>query len=168
MWLDWAGIAKAGVYSRAIDPRRYRRWRPRMNTKLAGVILVILGSMVLYHVAHPSTTYAADGLDPAWDAAVNGRDTTKPTVLFFTATWCPYCQELWGDVLCKPEVMAYLDHHYNFRVVELTTPAGAERANKFGVNRFPTLIRHDIAGHETGRINNSSQETLVAWLKAGE
>jgi thiol:disulfide interchange protein len=139
-----------------------------MNTKLAGILLVVLGGLVFYHIGNRPTTFAADGADPDWDSAVNSRDTSKPTVVFFTATWCPYCQELSSGVLARPEVQEYLDHHYNFHTVELTTPGGANRAEKFGVNSFPTLIRYNTEGHETSRIHNSSQETLMAWFKAGE
>jgi hypothetical protein len=43
-------------------------------------------------ITHPQTAFAADGLDPDWDAAVNNRDTTRQTVLFFAATRCSYCR----------------------------------------------------------------------------
>jgi len=139
-----------------------------MNTKLATIALVILGSIVFYKIGLHHTAFAADGMDPDWDAAVNDRDTTKPTVVFFTETWCPYCQELARDVLAQPEMQDYLNRHYNFHTVELTTPTGSARAHEFGVNVFPTLIRYDTKGRETGRIHNSTEEQVLAWLKAGE
>jgi len=135
---------------------------------LLTAIFVTLGVMV-YRAAHPSTTFAADGIDSRWDAAVDeARASGKPTLVLFTADWCPACRMMHGYFV-RPDVAGELDHYYCFKV-ELTqpTPAAQQHARQFGANYIPLLIRYDRDGHETGRTNSLPVEQLIAFLKAGE
>src|SRR5437764_5927649 len=89
--------------------------------KAALAILVVLGGIMVYRLYHPSTTFAADGIDPAWDAAVQrSRDAGRPTVLLFTAAWCPACRALHANVLSRGDVQDELHGHYSFFRVDMT------------------------------------------------
>jgi thiol:disulfide interchange protein len=138
--------------------------------KAATAILLLLCGFVFYRFVHPSTTFAADGIDPAWDSAVQTRDQTEPTLVIFTAGWCGACQALHANVLSRSEIQDELYHHYNVVTVDLTSPPPQVQAHahKLGVSAIPTLIRYDVQGHETDRTHGGAAENVLAWLRAGE
>jgi thiol:disulfide interchange protein DsbD len=126
---------------------------------------------VLYRLWHPPATLAADGLDSNWDAAAHhARDAGEPTLVLFTADWCPACRGLHDNVLSRSDVRAEIRSHYNFLTVDLTapTPAAATHSQKCGVRFIPLLIRFDANGKETDRTNGLGPADLIEWLKRGE
>jgi thiol:disulfide interchange protein len=134
-------------------------------------ILVVLCGLMFYRLHHPATTFAADGADPDWDAAAHySHDAGQPTVVLFTAGWCPACRALHANVLSRSDVEQELQNHYSFYAVDLTNPSrGAQiHAQKCGVRYIPLLIRYDANGKETDRTNYMDADSLMAWLKAGE
>jgi thiol:disulfide interchange protein len=138
--------------------------------KTAVGMLAILAVFFFYRMHH-STTFAADGIDPDWDAAVqHSQGSGQPTVVLFTAGWCPACQSLHANVLSRGDVQQELESHYNFYMVDLTNPSPQvqEHARKFGVRYIPLLIRYDANGKETDRTNYLQADQLIAGLKAGE
>ena len=146
---------------------------PDIDTRLkaAVALLVVIGLMMFYRLQHPSTTFAADGIDPDWDAAVqHSHDAAEPTVVLYTANWCPTCQLLHRDVLPRSDVQQELLSHYSFYTVDLTnpTPQAVAHMRKFGVKYIPLMIRYDANGEETDRTNYLPPDQLIAWLKAGE
>jgi thiol:disulfide interchange protein len=133
-----------------------------------GALAVLLG-LVVYRSLHPSTTFAADGLDSRWDYAVQeSRDSGKPTLVLFTADWCSACQAL-HRTLATPAAQAELAHYYVF-TVNLTNETHADEvhASQFGARYIPLLIRDDTDEKETDRTNSLPPEELVEWLKDGE
>jgi thiol:disulfide interchange protein DsbD len=134
-------------------------------------VLLVLGGLMFYRMHYPPTTFAADGLDPDWDAAAHySHDVGKPTVVLFTAGWCPACRALHGNVLSRSDVQEELENHYCVYTVDLTNPSPQvqEHARKCGVRYIPLLIRYDAEGKETDRKNYLNPEQMIAWLKAGE
>jgi thiol:disulfide interchange protein len=139
--------------------------------KAALAILVGLGGMLGYRMLHPSTTFAADGMDPNWDAtAQRCHDLSRPAVVLFTAQWCPGCRMLHESVLSRNDVQAELQGHYTFYAVDMTQPSPSvqARGHKFGVSSIPLLIRFDADGKETDRTHYLEPAQMIAWLKAGE
>ena len=139
--------------------------------KTAGAILVVLLGVLFYRMHHPSTTFAADGIDPSWDAAARYSEAARqPTVVLFTADWCPTCRLLHRDVLSRDDVQAELPSHYGFYKVDLTDPSPrvAAHARKLSVSGIPLMIRYDANGRETDRQNYLEPKEMIAWLKAGE
>jgi thiol:disulfide interchange protein DsbD len=146
---------------------------PENDLKFKAVLALIgvLCVMAFYRMLYPSTTLAADGADPNWDAEVRQcKASGRPTVVLFTAGWCPACQALEGNILSRSDVQDEIDRHYNFYTVDLTNPSPRVQARsaKFGVRYIPLLIRYDADGKETDRTNYIEAEQLLAWLKAGE
>jgi thiol:disulfide interchange protein len=132
-------------------------------------VAVLLGAL-LYR-SWNSTTFAADGVDGGWDAAVRRSQAAgRPTVVLFTADWCPTCQALHENVLSQIDVQHELWGHYSFYKVDLTDPSSPvqAQAQKIGVSAIPTMIRYDVGGKETDRVHYLTPEEMVAWLKAGE
>jgi thiol:disulfide interchange protein DsbD len=137
----------------------------------AVVAALLLVGGVVYYRHHPGATFAADGIDPAWDAAAQQNPgVSRPTVVLFTAEWCPSCRAMHENVLSRSDVQEELRGHYAFHVVDLTNPSPAANAHaqKCGVQYIPTLIRFNADGKETGRTNYRGAQQLIEWLKAGE
>ena len=139
------------------------------NLKNLAVVILIAG--LLFYGLHRPTTFAADGTDPDWDAAVRQSEYVKlPTVVLFTAGWCPSCQALHASVLSRGDVQEELHRHYVLYTVDLTHPSPAVQAHarKLGISAIPTLIRFDANQKETARTHGMSAEQTMEWLKAGE
>jgi thiol:disulfide interchange protein DsbD len=139
-----------------------------INKILVGVLVLLLGT-IAYRALHPSMAFAADGIDPAWDQAVQEAHASgKPTIVLFTADWCPACRALHTS-FTRPDVDAELDHYYLVKV-DLTHPSlsAQEHARKYGAEYIPLMIRFDTDQKETARTNSLPPENLVQWLKAGE
>jgi thiol:disulfide interchange protein len=138
----------------------------------AGVaILAVLCLLLFYRIYHPSATFAADGIDPDWDRAVrHSHEVSQPTVVLFTANWCPACRMLHGNVLSRSDVQEELASHYGFYTVNMTTPSPQVQAHarKLGVEYIPLMIRFDADGKETDRTNYLEPAQMITWLKAGE
>ena len=132
-----------------------------INKIFTGALLVLLG-LVVYRSFHPSTTFAADGADRYWDAAVRDSQASgKPTIVLFTADWCPACQALHRE-LASPEAQAELDHYYVYTVnMTNPTPQIAQHAQQFGARYIPLMIRYDTDQKETARTNWLSEENLI-------
>jgi thiol:disulfide interchange protein len=136
-----------------------------------GAVVVVFLGVLIYRSEHPSTKFAADGTDNGWDYAVRkSQSSGQPTVVLFSARWCPACQSLHGDVLSRGDVQHELAGHFNFYTVDLTNPSPPVQAHarKLGVSAIPQLIRYDKHGDETDRTNYLDPEQMIAWLKAGE
>jgi thiol:disulfide interchange protein len=138
--------------------------------KFGMLFLFSLGGLFVYRLMFPNTLFAPDGMDPNWDFAASTRDTSRPSLVLFTAQWCGACQALEHGALSSSQVRDELYDHYNVYTVDLTHPtqAVAAHSRKLGVSAIPTMVRYSPDGHETARSHGQSAESLVEWLKAGE
>jgi thiol:disulfide interchange protein len=140
-------------------------------TKTNLVLLAILAFIGWKFFTHPHTTFAVDGTDPAWDAAVaRSRSAHRPTIILFTADWCPACRALHQGGLARTDIAAELLSHYSLYSVDLTNPGpqAREHARQYGARYIPLLIRYDADGNETARTNYLPPDKLLEWVKAGE
>jgi thiol:disulfide interchange protein len=133
-------------------------------------ILIVLGGLLFYRMHFGATTFAADGTDPGWDAAAQrAHEVGEPTLVLFTADWCPYCRTLESEVLPSAGVQEEL-RHYNFLTVQMGHPSKEDsaHASQLRVGGYPQLIRFDAEGKETGRSYFMDPRAMAAWLKEGE
>jgi thiol:disulfide interchange protein len=139
-------------------------------TKVGTVALIGLVLLFGYRWVYPRTHFEADGMDSSWDAAADNRDKTEPSIVIFSAQWCPACQGLETNVLSRSDVRAEINRHYNVHFVDLTSPTIEvnRHANRLGVSSIPTLIFYNVNGSERMRNHGGSAEEMLSWLKAGE
>lgn len=84
------------------------------------------------------------GTHPDWGedleaGRAEAEESGKPLLVFFTAEWCHYCEELQRDALCAPEVVSMIDEDY---VGVILHDEAVDEAVKeeFHVTGFPKLM----------------------------
>jgi thiol-disulfide isomerase/thioredoxin len=96
-----------------------------------------------------------------------GVNVNRPTLVLFTADWCPPCQTLKSQVLNQPAVVKRLHGSLVFRKVDLTTRdrASSDVARQYGVDGIPTMILFDRRGREIDRYDRAQTvEDFLDWL----
>ena len=142
--------------------------KPAQARNLTATIFICLVVLFL-RAGRLSPTFAADGSDAQWDSAVQtSRNSGKPTLVLFTASWCAGGQTI-RAALRRADVAVELDH-YCVYIVDLTHASveTQDHANRLGVDDVPQLIRFDTEQKETGRTTSLMADQLVQWLKDGE
>ncbi len=84
------------------------------------------------------------GTHPDWgedlDAGrAEAERTGKPLLLFFTAEWCHYCEELQRETLCAPDIVETIDEDYVGVVLHDET-VDPRIKDEFHVTGFPKLM----------------------------
>jgi thioredoxin-related protein len=73
----------------------------------------------------------------------------KPTVLVFSAVWCPPCQAMKKDVYPSKEVAALHDK-FVWAYLDVDEEANAEVSRKYGVQGIPHVQFLDSSGKDLG------------------
>lgn len=138
-------------------------------------VLAALGGLFVFDTFIRTYRPSSGGADRvAWvdesGAAGLARDSGKPMLLNFTASWCPPCRVM--------ESRVYADEAVAKRMEEMTVPVKMDlsdrvnitpahkRASRYGVSAIPTRIVVDARGKEIGRqVGYASAEELVGWLE---
>ena len=85
----------------------------------------------------------------------------KPTLLFFTASWCVPCQKFKQNVLVNPEVQAVLE---KWSLVVLEIDENKEAAKHWDVKAVPTFIQVRSGKRRTGTFLTSQE--LLQWINS--
>jgi thioredoxin-related protein len=114
--------------------------------RLAIAVLVVGLALVVW-TCSPSSLWFHGTLEEA-TAAASAEDTLV-MVDFFT-DWCSWCKRLENDTFSNAEVQAELASLVPIKLD--AERAGAEAAERFAVDSFPTIVFLDGAGNEVDRI----------------
>ena len=87
----------------------------------------------------------------------------RPLFVYFTAAWCPPCQEMkkttWADKTVKTALEKFVP-------VKVDVEAHPEIAEKFGVNAMPTYVilseQGEVLRHRSGML---MPEEMLRWLE---
>jgi len=115
---------------------------------------------------------------PAWldfgPALVRAESEKKPVLLQFYTTWCGYCRKMEQETFRDPSVLEGLGGVVAVRVdaEELRARAGyrgAELADRYRIETYPTHVMVDAAGREIMRaVGYQGPRPFLAWLRAAQ
>lgn len=95
------------------------------------------------------------------------RTTDRPTLIRFTADWCPPCQIMKREVFALPQLADQIETHYRPVSVDLSHPfpGAQDLLARYGVQYFPTFIILSPQGTETARAAGGlSAQQFAAFL----
>ena len=121
----------------------------KLTATLAMLALLLAGGFVAYAAqAEDAASETKPGEGIAWQSDVP-EDADRPTMLYFTATWCGPCQtmkkEAWGD----PEVIAAAA---SYTPVKVDIDERPEVAGKHEIRGVPTVLLLSKDGKELDRM----------------
>ncbi|MEM9253604.1 MAG: thioredoxin family protein [Planctomycetota bacterium] len=92
----------------------------------------------------------------------------RPTLLYFTADWCPPCRAMTRRVFSHGPTADAIAAATTPVKVDLTDQApgpAADLARSFRADAIPTLVLLDPQGRELGRVvGQLDRQELVSWL----
>ncbi|HLP86084.1 MAG TPA: thioredoxin family protein [Phycisphaerales bacterium] len=124
---------------------------------IAAILALVVVAFVRSRNAEKHVTLV--GFDPiikVEDALAAGKQAQKPTLLYFTASWCPPCKEMKKNVLPQDAVATTVRD--NFVGVYIDIDARPSDANQFGISGVPTFIIMNKDGQEIARMTGGMRE----------
>jgi thioredoxin-related protein len=99
------------------------------------------------------------------------QEADKPMVVFFTASWCGYCQVLKKNVLTQAEVQSQLQADFVPVQIDLTDQSAsnpnASVASEYGVRFLPTIIAMTPEGQPIAVYGGEDEvSTFTGWLSS--
>jgi thioredoxin-related protein len=119
--------------------------------------LAILGTIVLTIKGTPAQAEEASNLwfagtvNQAFDAA---RSKKQPLLLFYTAVWCPYCNEIKHAVFSRPEFQQLM-RQVTPLMVDGDAPDATAVSERFKLTGFPTVVFFNSEGKELTRFGEN-------------
>jgi thiol:disulfide interchange protein len=100
---------------------------------------------------------------PSYQAALaEARETGRPVLVSFGATWCPWCRFMKHDVWPKPAVQRAVSTA--FVPLEIDIDQDPITASRYGIEAVPTLLVVDPSGTELRRSGFLDADDLVDFL----
>lgn len=143
------------------------------SLKIALFIVLLLGVAAVWAMrigsAGGDRQTVADGAGIQWLNALpaigsNGMNE-KPTLVYFTADWCPPCRTMRDEAWVDTEVVAAAEP---YTPVMIDNDANPALVTSFRVSGIPTVIVLDTFGKEVHRrsgYGSGGQAELAEWLR---
>lgn len=152
-------------YSLAPRPSRGAIWARR-----AVVLLVCLALALLFYQVYgtplggprdniPWLTSLESGLRQA-------KQTGKPVLVDFSASWCPPCQEMKRAAWPDPKVEALVRSNFVPVFMDADSPQTQGPAQRYGVETIPAVFILDADGNVLRHAQFMSRDDLVAFLNS--
>lgn len=74
----------------------------------------------------------------------------KPTLLIFTADWCPPCKMMKSQVYPSPQIVEISDR---FNWVFVDVDKERQKASKYGARSIPHFVLEDASGKQIGSLS---------------
>ncbi len=133
---------------------------------IAAILALVVVMFVRSRSGGPHTTLVGFDETVAIDAALaKGKQEGKPTLLFFTASWCPPCKQMKRDVLPTDAVASTIRDQFVGVYVDID--ARRDDANAWGIEGVPTFIVMNKNGEEIARRSGAmSPDEFTQFLSA--
>jgi thiol:disulfide interchange protein len=119
---------------------------------IAAILALVVVAFVRSRSGGGGAHTALVGFDNAIaiDAAMaKAKQEGKPTLLFFTASWCPPCKQMKSDVLPQDAIASTIRDNFVGVYVDIDE-RGAD-ASAYGITGVPTFIVFNKDGQEVAR-----------------
>jgi len=144
----------------AVPVRRRRQFVLLLAAVVAALTVGLVIDLLRQRSAAPIAVWHAPAtLAPASD---------RPTLLRFTADWCPPCRAMDRDVFSLPRIADTLGTRFHAVSVDLTDPGPDEQslADRHGISSIPSFVVLDPGGAEAGRlVGGVDADRFTAFLK---
>ena len=138
---------------------------------LLGLILVVQWPMmkgVFYGIVPPEP--AAPEELPQWRsgyeaALAESRETGKPVLIDFTASWCPPCRVMEADVWPDEGVRETIADRVVPLQLDVDEPSTAPAAARYAVQYIPTIVLVDGEGNELARGSFMSAGAMRSFIE---
>jgi thiol-disulfide isomerase/thioredoxin len=91
-----------------------------------------------------------------------------PLAVYFYTDWCPYCRQLDGEILSKPESLAYFAHVVKVKINPENGPEERAIADRYGVHGYPSFFIQPSATAGARKIQGQTREQGGWVAKAPE
>lgn len=138
-----------------------------LGAGIGGIALCAAGAGAESIVRRPA---AAVAVEEIWATKVpefraDAPVDAKVTVLYFTATWCGYCDQMDRTTLSNRDVRARLGAVERVKIDYDQQP---ELVAKYQIRGVPAFVLVNARGEEIARsVGATKSEAFIAWLDAG-
>lgn len=132
---------------------------------IAAFCLIAMQLAPIVALATVQTGWQQAGWLDDFEAAVKkARSVGRPTLVYFDALWCSWCQQYKREVLDKPQVKSFLKRHYVAVVVDFD--ARPDLFNRFGGRGLPFTVILSPDGNVVNRfVGILAEKDFLAMLQ---
>jgi thiol-disulfide isomerase/thioredoxin len=159
-------MSKVIEYSLSPRGSRTAKWARR------GVFLIVLLAlaMLYFEVFFPNWGGPHDNIP--WltnldKALAQSKQTGKPLMVDFSASWCPPCQEMKRRVWPDAKVEQTVNRNYIPVLMDVDHPESQSPAQKYGIEVIPAVLILDSSGNVIRRAQFMSTDELLSFLSPG-